>query len=149
MENDLARIRAEVKAKRPAEAWPMRHGGDHQVDALRYAVHAVNVRPIARPPAPTAPGRVARFHAWRRRHYVADQALRVVAILAGAVGLLGLVGFLLALALTSLLNGIDSGTLAAGVGLLVVLLAAGFLLSSSAPTGQRKGYGFHWSKCDH
>lgn len=139
--NEVARMRAEVRVKQPANFAPVKPATDDQVDAMRHAVHALNVRVLAAPTV-ARPGRLERFSDWRRAHYVADQLMRVAAILAGAAALLALVGA----ALFWFVSTFAQAMLLVGGGIVLVTLLGALLARTGSP---KSGWGFHWSKCDH
>lgn len=136
---DLARMRAATAAKRPADV----------TRAEPLTLHAV--RAVRRSVAQPAGGRLARFNGWRRDHYVADQLMRVAAILTGGLALGALVIGLAIAAIRALIAGMG-GMAAVGTALLsvagtiAVLCLLGALLGRKSD-GHRDGYGFHWTKC--
>lgn len=127
---DLARARTELLTKRPAEV---------------IRAEPVTLTAVRAIPHPLQPSAWQRFHAWRRRHYAADQALRVAAIVVGLVALNGLA----ALLLVALVGSLVDGSVLKGMALVAALLVVAFLTVSVGKRGGREhsGYGFHWTKC--
>lgn len=123
---ELARARAETLAKRPAEV---------------IRAEPVTLTAVRAMPRPLVHRRT--FGEWRRDHYVADQAMRVVAILLGMFALAALAGVLLLWFIGSVVNG---ASLKAG-GAVVALLVVAYLIVSLAKRREHSGYGYHWTKC--
>lgn len=104
-------------------------------------------RPVATPPA-------TGLRAWLAEHYVADQLLRVAAVLLTVLAVLAalLAGVaLLVRWLLGQITGVFAGAGAGVVGLLVAvaLLAAAFGARSRSGGGAHSGYGWHYGKCRH
>lgn len=130
---ELARARAATLNRRPAEVL--------RAEPLTLTA----VRAVPRPVVP-APGRLAHFRAWRREHYVADQALRVLAILAGLATVLALLvgaGWALFHFYGDSIAAFAGACAALGVLAVVIVLAA----AASSKPDHSGDYGFHWSKC--
>jgi hypothetical protein len=107
--------------------------------------HVLHGRPV---PAPVAPGRLTRFNDWRKSHYVADQAMRVVLVLLlGALAvavLLSIVVALISWALGKLSDGLAGAGVGGGALLLVLLVAA---IASRRGGHKHSGHGWHYTKC--
>jgi hypothetical protein len=135
-ENALIRARVarppDLTTKAPA---PVR------LTAVRAVARPLRAVPVARP------GRVARFHDWRRRHYAADQLMRVAAILIGGALGLAIATRLLFWALAALLGpilAVLAGIVGIAVGLAILFALASVL---SDDDGHKGGWGFHYSRC--
>lgn len=148
--SELEAIRRDLHRKRPActvRAAPVRHGGHRPAQP---GVHGIvtGLRALPAEPVRPAPGRIARFHAWRREHYVADQLMRVACIAVGAaVALAVVVAVLVAVAswVVGQLSGLLAGVAGGGGAVVLILLAAAVL--SRRRSGGHSGEGWHYGKC--
>lgn len=155
--SDLERIPPDLRGRTPArtvraspvrlsaEVGPVRHGGP----APRLSAE-VRYRPQSAPVVRESA--LSRFGDWRRRHYVADQLLRVALLCAAAgVALAGVfagVAMAIKWALGEISGALAGGTAgAAGV----ILLGIGILLLAGRRSGGsghgHSGHGWHYTKC--
>ena len=134
---ELARVRGEMQTKRPAIV----------LRAQRLPLQAT-VRHGGPAPTPVLTRR-QRYAVWAKDHYIADQALRVLAIIGGGATVTAGGVLLLTLALRSLFAGSAAGLIvvASAAVVLALLAARVFRALPARGHGGHDGMGFHYTPC--